>query len=244
MKLNYFLMETIYVTININCYKKVNWSGVMKKISLLIIIIILVLNNIYLFNKSFNKFDLNYQNFEVCNESTQIASEVYNNEIYESQIYNNPRYTLFYGEWEVTEFIYADSVPVNGIKYTESELQKVKSNFLKDNKIKKIKFTPDNIIINGSEKINNIIYNVVIFPANDSYKIHFTMTLKDIGLTENKSSYYVFVKMVTKNDFLLEANSFFIKDDNTIILYKDSYCIEYTRISYDEGSSNPVILPG
>jgi hypothetical protein len=158
--------------------------------------------------------------------------------------YNNLSYELFYGEWEASDRIYIDPVPINGVHYSDSEVKETADTILKNIKTQKIQFTSNCIVINGNEIRENIDYKFRIFPSDDNYKIHFTMTLKDIGLTEAEGNYYVFVETKTEDDSVFEGSSFFIKDENTLVVYRGYYCIEYTRVSFDGGSSKPVIIPG
>lgn len=73
----------------------------------------------------------------------------------------------------------------------------------------------------------------------DDYIIHLTMTLADIGLTEENENYYIFIEADgDKNVKGLDEewspdNSiliyFLVKDKNTIIAFQGSWCIEYKR---------------
>ena len=83
----------------------------------------------------------------------------------------------------------------------------------------------------------------MVFPAGIDYHIHFTMTLKDIGLTEDGAGYYLFVWAESgKSNKIME---FFIKDAATIIAcYDGFYCVEYTKVSEDGNSSEIVIITG
>ena len=92
--------------------------------------------------------------------------------------------------------------------------------------------------------IDNIKYKYRLFPADDDYNLHFTMTLKDIGLTEAEGNYFAFVAVEAPSGKSFWGSQFFIKDKNTLIMLKGSYCIEYRRISYKGGSERPVIISG
>lgn len=67
------------------------------------------------------------------------------------------------------------------------------------------------------------------------------MKLQDIGNTEEAGKYYALV--VVKGEEK-ENITFFVKDENTIIVYKNSYCIEYRRISYEGGNQELAIILG
>jgi len=171
----------------------------------------------------------------------QCPNEISNSKLTTS---NNLSYELFYGEWEASNRIYIDPVPINGVHYSDSEVKETEDTIFKNIKTNKIQFTSNCIVINGNEIKENIDYNFRIFPSDDNYKIHFTMTLKDIGLTEAEGNYYVFVETKTEDSSVFEGSRFFIKDENTLIVYRGYYCVEYTRVSFDGGSSEPVIIPG
>ncbi|WP_349944221.1 hypothetical protein ABFV83_12370 [Lacrimispora sp. BS-2] len=165
-------------------------------------------------------------------------------DILKSQLCKNAAYEMFYGEWEVTDHIYVDPTPFRGIHYSEYEVEEQKASILKGISTKTIQFTQKNIVINGNEMIENIRYKYSIFPATDNYHLHFEMTLKDIGLTKAEGNYFVYVEVETASDESFGVSSFFVKDENTLIVYRGHYCVEYTRISYDGGSEEPVIISG
>lgn len=154
---------------------------------------------------------------------------VYNMQFFsKKQVCSNPHYTMFYGEWEITEDIYVDPIPVRDVIYSQSELEQMKEHIYKNSKIEKIQILPEGIIVNNTKKIENITYVTKIFPANDEYGIHFTLTLRDIGLTKDKAPYYAFVE-VKINEPEFENIRFFLKDENTIIMYFGSYCVTYKK---------------
>lgn len=150
----------------------------------------------------------------------------------------NPVYELFYGEWEITETIYVDPVPTYGTTYTEQQIEDAKSYYYDHTEIRKIQFTPDIVLVNGNESYDEITYTYVVFPADIDYNIHFAMTSKDIGLTEEYADYYLFVRATSgKSDTVIE---FFLKDHATIIVcYDGFYCVEYTKVS--DNGNNPEI---
>lgn len=154
----------------------------------------------------------------------------------------NPSYELFYGEWEISEIVYVDPVPTRGTEYTEQELEDSKSYYYNNTEIRKIQFMPDTIVVNGSKNYDEIIYDYIVFPADIDYHIHFTMTSKDIGLTEDVSDYYLFIKAISgKSNIII---TFFIKDPTTIIAYYGFYCVEYNKISDDGNASEISIIVG
>ena len=161
-----------------------------------------------------------------------------------SNIHKNMSYEMFYGEWEATNHIYVDPVPVRGINYDQNMLRERAESIYEGIRETRIQFTQENVIINGNEMVDNITYKFTIFPADDNYALHFTMTLKDIGLIEAESNYYVFVEVESKELQSFWGSNFFIKDQNTLIMLGDGYCVEYTRISYDGGSEEAVIITG
>lgn len=162
---------------------------------------------------------------------------------YEESILENEVNQMFYGEWEVTDCIYVDMVPVNGVEYTEEEIQKVKENIL-EKAWKEIQFIQSGVVIDDSEKWENVKYNMVVFPSDDDYKIHFTMQLADIGLTENDGKYYLFVEVQNDDGLVEDVICFFVKSQNEIIVYKGSYCILYERKSYEGGNPEIVVIKG
>ena len=183
---------------------------------------------------------------KVVDNGNRTKEPEYSNEISNliPTTFSNLSYELFYGEWETSGRIYMDPVPVNGVHYSDSETKDTEDAIFKNIKTRKIQFTSNRIVINGNEIKENIDYKFRIFPSDDNYKIHFTMTLKDIGLTEAEGNYYVFVETKTEDGSVFEGSRFFIKDENTLIVYRGYYCIEYTRVSFDGGSSEPVIISG
>lgn len=152
----------------------------------------------------------------------------------------NAFYQMFYGEWEITECVYLDKIPVSGVEYTEEEMLEVSQEILAS-AWKKIQFTRDRIVIDDNQTWETVRYNIVIFPADDDYMLHFTMQLQDIGITEEAGKYYALVEV---NGGEKENITFFVKDEDTIIVYKNSYCIEYRRISFEGGTQEPAIILG
>ena len=152
----------------------------------------------------------------------------------------NAFYQMFYGEWEITECVYLDKIPVSGVEYTEEEMLEASQEVLAG-AWKKIQFTRERIVIDDNQTWETVRYNIVIFPADDDYMLHFTMQLQDIGITEEAGKYYVLVEV---NGGEKENITFFVKDEDTIIVYKNSYCIEYRRISFEGGSQEPAIILG
>ena len=152
----------------------------------------------------------------------------------------NAFYQMFYGEWEVTECVYLDKIPVRGVEYTEEEMLEASQEILAG-AWKKIQFTRDRIVIDDNQTWEMVRYNIIIFPADNDYMLHFTMQMQDIGITEEAGKYYVLVEV---NGGEKENITFFVKDEDTIIVYKNSYCIEYRRISFEGGSQEPIIVSG
>lgn len=60
----------------------------------------------------------------------------------------NPSYELFYGEWQISEVLYIDPLPMRGTEYTDQEVADVKSYYYDNTEIRKIQFTSDEIVIN------------------------------------------------------------------------------------------------
>lgn len=198
---------------------------------------------------------------ETTTEMAEYVSKEYENRKDGFKRYwKNPWYAMFYGEWEPTDIVYVDSLPLQGVQgggfLTEEERENLKVEFAGREKEKthKIEFAQDQIVVNDNDIFENVRYDMTIFPAMDDYLIHFTMTLADIGLTEENGSYYIFIEADgVKNAKSLDEewnpdNSillyFFIKDENTIIVFHGSWCIEYKRVSYEGGDENPVIIIG
>lgn len=179
-------------------------------------------------------------NVEIASLKSQI--QILNDEILELD--KSSSYEIFYGEWEVSDRIYIDPVPIRGVQYDETMLKERSESILKDISVKEIKFTDETAVINRDKVIDNIRYKLIIIPADDNYKLHFTMTLKDIGLLETEANYFVFVKVESRDIYSFWGNSFFIKNKNTIIMLGDGYCVEYNRTSYDGGSEEVVIIGG
>lgn len=158
----------------------------------------------------------------------------------EDEEVENAFYQMFYGEWEITECVYLDKIPVRGVEYTEEEILEASQEIL-TGAWKKIQFTRDRIVIDDNQIWEMVRYNIIIFPADNDYMLHFTMQLQDIGITEEAGEYYALVEV---NGGEKENITFFVKDEDTIIVYKNSYCIEYRRISFEGGSQEPAIILG
>lgn len=158
----------------------------------------------------------------------------------ENEEVGNAFYQMFYGEWEITECVYLDKIPVRGVEYTEEEILEVSQEILAD-AWKKIQFTRDKIVIDNSQTWEMVRYNIIIFPADNDYMLHFTMKLQDIGITEEGGKYYVLVKAEGGERRNI---TFFVKDEDTIIVYESSYCIEYRRISFEGGNQEPAVIVG
>ncbi|MDE7062698.1 MAG: hypothetical protein K2O73_05580 [Lachnospiraceae bacterium] len=204
---------------------------------------------------------LSYSLAEVTTEMAEyVRTEYENMKDGFKRYWKNPWYAMFYGEWEATDIVYVDPLPLQGVQgggfLTEEEQEDVKIEFAQRMKeeIPKIKFAQDQIVVNDTRVIEKARYNVIAFPTMDDYLIHFTMTLADIGLTEEKGDYYVFVaasgyenKKNLNGEWGLGhllAAQFFVKDENTLIFYEGSWCIEYKRVSYEGGREDPVIIVG
>lgn len=156
---------------------------------------------------------------------------------------NHP-YELFYGEWEITDVIYVDPMVVNGTYLSEEEISFFKEEKYAGQDERKIRFAENELVINEVEVWSNIDYRVIIIPNDEDYELYHTMTLGDLGLTKDKADYYSYVEVLYGNS-KEQALHFFMKDENTIILYwLGSYAIEYKRISYDGGSEKPIIILG
>ncbi len=197
---------------------------------------------------------------EVNMEMTEYVSAQYEYMKRREQCWKNPSETMFYGEWEPTDIVYVDRLPLHGVQgggeLTKDEQENLKAEFARreKEKIQKIKFEQDQIVVNDNNVFENVRYDMTIFPAMDDYLIHFTMTLADIGLTEENGNYYIFIEADgDKNVKSLDEewspdNSiliyFFVKDENTIIAFHGSWCIEYKRVSYEGGNERPAIIKG
>lgn len=210
---------------------------------ILCFILINIRINVLVYNKGLENGQVSYQKELVQENSVDTKEET--EERQESDRahveWKNSYYELFYGEWEATEKIYIDPIPVRGAPY--EDIEEAKKYYIENLEVEKIQFTPDKMIINENDVREDLQYDITVFPARDNYYLHFTMTLEDIGLTEEQGKYYAYVEvkeMVSGGKFI----RFFIKDENTIILYYRTYCVEYTRTSYEGGSQEPVIISG
>jgi hypothetical protein len=162
-----------------------------------------------------------------------------------AQVYMNPGYEMFYGEWAATSRVYVDPSPLRGIYYTEEEREAIAEGIFSEGlETKTIQYTRENIVINEDTVIDNIKYICRIFPADDSYRIGWNLSssMEEIGLTEG--NYFVFVEVNSEADRSFEGHKFLIKDKNTLIVYRDSYYIEYARTSYEGGSEEPALIIG
>lgn len=211
----------------------------MKRLKVLIIVGVFILG---LGIGTYNKADRNvmpqfnwYQGAQlIMEQQLKIQDEATIEKIPNSRLYE-----LFYGEWEISETIYAEPMPIRGIYYEEDELLNLQGKYFNEEEIRKIKLTPDYIQVND-EAVQKAQYRYLIFPADDLYRLHFTITLKDLGLTEENGNYYVYVEVENEEN---ESFSFFIKDADTIIVSHDDYFIEYKKES-DIGNGALVIIAG
>lgn len=221
-----------------------------KKIILIICLLLIILSNLFwgiYYMQAKEKFVLENEllKMELQEQKAKyalICEEKEQGEWHEKE--KNYPYELFYGEWEITDVIYVDPMVVNGTYLSEEEI-----NFFKEEKYagqdeRKIKFAENELVINETEVWRKIDYRVIIIPNEEDYELYHTMTLGDLGLTKDKADYYSYVEVLYGNSNE-QALHFFIKDENTIILYwLGSYAIEYKRISYDGGSEKPIIILG
>ena len=94
----------------------------------------------------------------------------------------NPYYELFYGEWEATDNIYVDPIPINGVCYNEKEVEEAKQYYIEHLEARTIQFTRDKMVVNGTDVRDTIYYDMTTFPATNDYQLYFTMTLEDLSL--------------------------------------------------------------
>ena len=71
----------------------------------------------------------------------------------------NAFYQMFYGEWEITECVYLDKIPVSGVEYTEEEMLEASQEVLAG-AWKKIQFTRERIVIDDNQTWETVRYNI------------------------------------------------------------------------------------
>jgi len=159
-------------------------------------------------------------------------------------VYRNPSYEMFYGEWKATERIYINPEPIRGMRYTEDEMAKMMDRLIANGITKEtFHFTAEKVVINGNETLKDIQYIHTVFPANDNKYITIGTSLKDIGLTENRGAYFALIEVKSEEHPHFDGCWFFIKDKDTLIVFKRGYHIEYDRVSYEGGSEDFGLIP-
>lgn len=78
----------------------------------------------------------------------------------ENEEAENAFYQIFYGEWEITECVYLDIIPVRGVEYTEEEIWEVSQEILAG-AWKKIQFTKDKIVFDDNQTWEMVKYNSI-----------------------------------------------------------------------------------
>jgi hypothetical protein len=97
-----------------------------------------------------------------------------------------------------------------------------------------IEFAQNYILINNSEIINNVQYDILIMPSNDYNYILWMLTLADIGLTESGDNYFAYVTVRTEDRRHFLGQNFYIKNYNTLIIENGDYFIIYERFPFEE----------
>ncbi|MHB8131615.1 MAG: hypothetical protein ACYDEX_21750 [Mobilitalea sp.] len=134
-------------------------------------------------------------------------------------------YKMFYGEWEVTKIVGVD------IRYPNYPIDMERAESLIG---RRVSYTYQSFKLEDVEMLKDPIYTIEILPVekNKSY-IGGMPTLEEIGITGN---YFAFISIHNVNDLLgdMDGTEFYVKDDNTLILFERDVYYELKRISYIE----------
>ncbi|MGG4143826.1 hypothetical protein ABEW34_11880 [Paenibacillus algorifonticola] len=124
--------------------------------------------------------------------------------------FNDTAYKLFYGEWEISKVAGTDERFPPDLDVVQQEVGK------------KIIYSEDKVILDGKEIIENPNYSIAIIPVRDPRRqyIAYMPPLNEIGIN---GDYFVFVHVLNSvGNYVTDIGTmFYIKDDNTLIMYDD-----------------------
>jgi len=205
--------------------------------------IIVTISNILLL--LFNLFIvLNIHNVDSKKESVIGANDTSQNVITtkpdqdpsSSSIYlRDNEYKLFYGTWTVNKVICGKQI--RGITFDIIDVKK----FIGF----KIKYSNYSIEVNGQKKVDNPNYCIAVVPNQQN--ITYIPGLPSFGELGFTGPYVSFVTANHSEDLINEPfkfTQFYIKDDNTLILFDGGYLYELKRISHLEDAELHYSIPG
>ncbi len=140
-----------------------------------------------------------------------------------------PNDNLYYGSWEITDKVFIEKEPVRGLIYSEEELQEREKEIL-EKEVRTLEFTRFSVRYDHDSPKEILRYQYMLFPAQESYQLHFNMMLKDIGILQENADYFACIQLEDEEEQVLK---FILKDRDTLILYRDTYFLEYKRVSGD-----------
>lgn len=142
-------------------------------------------------------------------------------------------YKLFYGEWEVKEFInFTASIP-------KSVTEEGEESQYPDILGTKIYFTRDKIVNNDKIICSSPVYNIGIIPVVEKEQLFLgkhSMSIKELGI---KGEYFNFVTVLDENNINnlsdeIIGNTFYVVDNNTLILEYNACEFIMRRIAFIE----------
>ena len=190
-------------------------------INIVVLIINISTSNNQLLSNIIHRNDNNPSN--VTDNTTQKNTNNASN-----SIQRDKEYKMFYGEWKVTRIV---GKPNRLSLYNEEA-----ENFINQT----ISYTFDSVKINGVEDVKNPQYFIRLIPVTpDNAYIYGWPSLDEIGIT---GSYFAYVGTYNPGEFL--AHEFYVKDDATLIMFRNNVYYELKRLSYIEGAESSLRCPG
>lgn len=131
-------------------------------------------------------------------------------------------YKMFYGEWEVAEVL--------GRHQKEPLEMEIAEELIGNS----IAFYREEILIDGIQVVKDPGYHFTIIPViPDKKYIRYMPSLKEIGITGNYFIYVYIYNVFDQTGDLFGAE-FYIKDDQTLVMFYQEVYYELKRISYIE----------
>jgi len=136
--------------------------------------------------------------------------------------FNDPAYKLFFGEWKIRKVVGTNERFPDDPDAVQGEIGK------------KIIYLENKVILDGKVIIENPNYSIAIIPVHDPHMqyIEYMPPLDEIGI---KGDYFVFVDVLDNSgNYVTDIGTlFYIKDDNTLIIFNDGGTyFEMTRIAH------------
>lgn len=191
------------------------------------LIVTIVLLSIFFAVMCVNFYSLYNRNSILFNNISDLQNTIYDreNEIKQlkedeeilKKMYSDTNYKLFFGEWVVTKIL-AENYRF-GAKENAEDL------------IGTIFYYDFNQIKRNDEITSDMpIYHYYVIPKNNKRFLQYMPLPSELGI---EGEFSLFVETKTKNVFI-EGISFYVKDDETLILYQNGVFYEMKRKSYKE----------